>query len=164
MHWHPKYIEGAGIEDFEECERTFSGSNNLASCTRLARPFHRLQKIEQHFVFHNLDKYGESATFIYQNYRQALSILRDEAEELAMVSSELGTGPDDYEAYLLQEREYLRKLKTEPEDVLETVNYMEALQHLNEAKAASDLAKREYDLLDHYIINGGIKRNEIKNI
>ncbi|KAJ7331575.1 hypothetical protein DFH08DRAFT_814884 [Mycena albidolilacea] len=36
LGWHPMYMEGVGLEDFEECERTFSLSNHLASCTRLA--------------------------------------------------------------------------------------------------------------------------------
>ena len=27
------YVEGVGLEDFEECERTFSRSNELASVT-----------------------------------------------------------------------------------------------------------------------------------
>lgn len=60
LRWHPMYIEGAGIEDFEECERTFSKSNELASGTRLATPFHRHQQIEEHCAFHSEDKYTES--------------------------------------------------------------------------------------------------------
>ncbi|KAJ7778074.1 hypothetical protein B0H14DRAFT_3095842 [Mycena olivaceomarginata] len=38
ISWHPMYVEGAGLEDFEECERTFCLSNQLASCTRLSTP------------------------------------------------------------------------------------------------------------------------------
>ncbi|KAJ6544858.1 hypothetical protein DFH09DRAFT_928192 [Mycena vulgaris] len=34
LSWHPLYVEGAGLDDFEECERTFCLSNNLATCTR----------------------------------------------------------------------------------------------------------------------------------
>jgi hypothetical protein len=58
--WHPMHVDGVGIEDFEECERTFAKSNELASATRLATAFHRHQKIDQHFAFHDLDKYAES--------------------------------------------------------------------------------------------------------
>jgi hypothetical protein len=60
VHWHLMYIEGAGLEDFEECERTFSKSNELACGTRLATPFHRHQQIEEHFIFHDDDKYATS--------------------------------------------------------------------------------------------------------
>jgi hypothetical protein len=57
VHWHPMYIDGVGTEDFEECERTFFGSNNLANVTRLATPFHRRQEIQEYFTFHDEDKH-----------------------------------------------------------------------------------------------------------
>jgi hypothetical protein len=60
VHWHPMYIDGVGIEDFEECERTFKSSDELAPVTRLATPFHRQQQIDQHFDFHDLDKHASS--------------------------------------------------------------------------------------------------------
>jgi hypothetical protein len=34
--WHLLYVEGIGLEDFEECECTISKSNELASVTRLS--------------------------------------------------------------------------------------------------------------------------------
>src|ERR1700730_818775 len=40
VDWHPMYVEGVGLEDFEECECTFSKSNDLAPGTRLTTPFH----------------------------------------------------------------------------------------------------------------------------
>jgi hypothetical protein len=58
--WHPLYVEGVGLEDFEECERTFAQSNNLAAITRLSSPFHRQQQIDEHFYFHDLDKHASS--------------------------------------------------------------------------------------------------------
>lgn len=58
VHWHPRYIDGAGTEDWEECERTFKFSNELAPVTRLATPFHREQQIDQHFNFRDMDKYA----------------------------------------------------------------------------------------------------------
>jgi hypothetical protein len=62
VHWHPMYMEGVGLEDFEECERTFYKSNELASITRLSTPFHRHQQIDEHFHFHDLDKHAASGT------------------------------------------------------------------------------------------------------
>jgi len=62
VHWHPMYMEGVSLEDFEECERTFYKSNELASITRLASPFHRQQQIDEHFFFHDLDKHAASGT------------------------------------------------------------------------------------------------------
>ena len=60
LHWHPMYREGVGLEDFEECERTFNRSNELAGVTRLATPFHREQHITEHFDFHDQDKHAAS--------------------------------------------------------------------------------------------------------
>jgi hypothetical protein len=60
VHWHPRYIDGAGTEDWEECERTFKKSDELAPVTRLATPFHREQQINELFDFHDLDKHASS--------------------------------------------------------------------------------------------------------
>lgn len=60
LHWHPMYTEGVGLEDFEECERTFGNSNELAAVTRLASPYHRSQHIDEHFAFHDQDKHAAS--------------------------------------------------------------------------------------------------------
>lgn len=60
VNWHPLYVEGVGLEDFEECERTFFRSNELASITCLATPYHRHQHIDEHFYFHDIDKHAAS--------------------------------------------------------------------------------------------------------
>ena len=60
VYWHPLFVHGVGMEDFEECERFFSKSNHLAPSTRFASEFHRCQQILQHFNHHDLDKYAES--------------------------------------------------------------------------------------------------------
>jgi hypothetical protein len=56
VHWHPMYTERVGTEDFEECERMFCASNDLAPVTHLATPFHRRQEIQEYFNFHDIDK------------------------------------------------------------------------------------------------------------
>jgi hypothetical protein len=65
VHWHPLYMEGVGLEDFEVCERTFHKSNELASGTRLATPFHRLQEIEEHWNFIDIDKHAASGERLF---------------------------------------------------------------------------------------------------
>jgi len=60
LHWHPMYTEGVGLEDFEECERTFGKSNELAAITCLALPYHWVQHIDEHFTFHDQDKHAAS--------------------------------------------------------------------------------------------------------
>jgi hypothetical protein len=63
INWLSLYIEGAGLEDFEECERIFSKSNKLAGVTWLATQFHRHQQIDEHFDFHDDDKHAASGKF-----------------------------------------------------------------------------------------------------
>jgi hypothetical protein len=60
VSWHPMYLEGVGLKDFEECERMFYKSNKFASITHLASPFHRQQQIDKHFFFHDIDKHAAS--------------------------------------------------------------------------------------------------------
>ncbi|KAK7016037.1 hypothetical protein R3P38DRAFT_3321519 [Favolaschia claudopus] len=153
--WHPMYVEGVGLEDFEECERTFSKSNHLAASTRLATPFHRQQQIDEHFHFHDLDKHASSGNFIYQNYRQALEKITFNAAQLSLLEQSLGTTASDYEKYHAAEVKYFASLRQEPEEVQRTIDYMERLQKYGEASAASDQAKREFKRLDYNIVNNG---------
>ena len=60
VKWHPTYVEGVGLEDFKECERTFCCSKELTSITHLATPYLRHQHIDEHFYFHDLDKHASS--------------------------------------------------------------------------------------------------------
>ena len=69
--WHLLYVEGAGLEDFEECEHTFSKSNKLASVTRLSTPFHRHQQIDEHFMFHDDDKHASSGKCVQSHFPSA---------------------------------------------------------------------------------------------
>ncbi|KAJ7692021.1 hypothetical protein B0H14DRAFT_3531662 [Mycena olivaceomarginata] len=153
--WHPLYVAGVGLEDFEECERTFAKSNHLASTTRLATPFHRQQQINEHFKFHDQDKHAASGNFIYQNYRQAIEKIAINSGQLSLLESTLGTTAADYEAYHAAEVKYFQNLRKEPEDVQHVVDYVEKLLKHAEASAASDQAKLDFQRLDYDIINHG---------
>ncbi|KAJ6609004.1 hypothetical protein B0H10DRAFT_2166451 [Mycena sp. CBHHK59/15] len=133
--WHQLYVDGVGLEDFEECERTFALSNHLASSTRLATVFHRQQQIEEHFQFHDQDKHALSGDFIYQNYRQALEKIALNREQLAELEQSLGTTAEDYEK-----------------------------DHLEEVKEASDRAKLEFQRLDWNIANSGYLKPQIASV
>ncbi|KAF8210742.1 hypothetical protein K438DRAFT_2046344 [Mycena galopus ATCC 62051] len=127
VDWHPLYVEGVGLEDFEECERTFCLSNHLATVTRLCTPFHRQQQIDEHFAFHDLDKHAASGNFIFQNYRQATEKIAMNSAALQALEQRLHTTSQDYENYLTQERDHLERLKRELPEVAWTVDYMELL-------------------------------------
>ncbi|KAJ6568722.1 hypothetical protein B0H19DRAFT_1065531 [Mycena capillaripes] len=165
--WHPLYVEGVGLEDFEECERTFAKSNHLASATRLSTPFHRQQQIDEHFLFHDVDKHASSGNFIFQNYRQALEKISMNTQQLENLERTLKTRPDDYERFLEEERQYFISRKSEPPEVTQTVQYMDLLLKLRNAQVTfiyredATKAKMEFQRLDYNIIHNAYERPQI---
>lgn len=154
LDWHPNYICGTGLEDFEGNERIYSESNALAGCTRHASAFHRQQAIIRHFERWNLDKYADLSEFhfcypntscvlmvsllgkfILNNYRQAADLLSTQPQVLKMMMDTLNIPSED--TFLQWHREewlYLQSLKQEPEqDVLE-YEYLKALIQLEECQ------------------------------
>ncbi|KAJ7725663.1 hypothetical protein DFH07DRAFT_758581 [Mycena maculata] len=144
--WHPLYVDGVGLEDFEECERTFSGSNHLAGTTRLCTTFHRQQAIDEHFDFHDLDKHAASGNFIYQNYRQAIEKIGLNRNQLDILERRLHTTGRDYESALLAERKYFKEL---PEDG---------------SREDAEASKVAFNRLDYDIVRNGYQRTEITRI
>lgn len=59
LQHHPLYEAGVGLEDFAGCERLFSETNRMASCTRHASRFHRNQIFLRLITQWNDDKYAE---------------------------------------------------------------------------------------------------------
>ncbi|KAJ7027667.1 hypothetical protein C8F04DRAFT_1266771 [Mycena alexandri] len=162
--WHPLYVDGVGLEDFEECERTFAKSNHLASTTRLTTSFHRKQAIDEHFYFHDLDKHASSGNFIYQNYRQGVEKAAINRIHLDALEQRLGTTGADYEAALVQEQEYFQGLRSEPKEVATTVEYMDLLIKLYARSEAAEAAKAARARLDRDIIENGFQRPEILRV
>ena len=63
LAWHCMFTTGAGLEDFEGCERVFSESNRVASGTRHASRFHRRQAILHHFNRWNADRFASLSEY-----------------------------------------------------------------------------------------------------
>ncbi|KAF8507749.1 hypothetical protein JB92DRAFT_3083995 [Gautieria morchelliformis] len=135
LDWHPLYIPGCGLEDFEGCEHCFSESNAVASHTGHASSFHQKQAIQLHFQCWNSDKYAELSTFLYNNYRQALQILDTLPTQLTAAKKELKIPSDTmFDTWRNEEKEYLSSLKQEPEiDVLRP-EYLRTLRKLHDAQ------------------------------
>ncbi|KAJ7018507.1 hypothetical protein C8F04DRAFT_1277648 [Mycena alexandri] len=162
--WHPLYVEGVGLEDFEECERTFAKSNHLASTTRLSTPFHRQQQIDEHFKFHDVDKHTASGNFIYQNYRQSLEKIVSNAGQLSILEDSLGTTAADYEMYHRTEVAYFQGLKKEPDDIQQTVDYIAVLQKHADEISSSTQADKDFKNLDFDIIRNGYTQPKIAQV
>ncbi|TRM56402.1 hypothetical protein BD626DRAFT_551558 [Schizophyllum amplum] len=146
VSWHPMYAPGVGIEDFEECERTFGKSNELAGATRMATVFHRRQQIIEHFNFHDMDKHTSSGkaystevharltnysgNFIYQNYRQVIERIASDEPALALLREQTRTSAVDQENDLASERLHLQGLRREPAEEVVAADYLELLETL----------------------------------
>ncbi|KAJ6493883.1 hypothetical protein DFH09DRAFT_1104346 [Mycena vulgaris] len=162
--WHPLYVDGVGLEDFEECERTFAKSNNLASTTHMSTPFHRQQQIDEHFFFHDLDKHASSAwtgNFIFQNYRQAIKKINVNTPQLEALEQKTKTSAPDYKKFLQDEKDYFAARKSEPPEVVRTVDYMDLLEKLQKANTEHDEAKAENSSLDYLIVVKGYTKPQI---
>jgi hypothetical protein len=103
------YVKGLGLEDLKGCECAFSKSNALAGSIHYASVFHRMQAIAAYFahndtfeVYQNLSVFQSLvpflplidfiylATFLLNNYKQALDIVDSGSQALAWAMSGRG--------------------------------------------------------------------------
>ncbi|KAJ3831964.1 hypothetical protein F5878DRAFT_548847, partial [Lentinula raphanica] len=125
------YINGAGIEDLEVCERYFSQSNALAPVTRYMSSFWRCQAIAN-YAYHrdNFESYANLSRFIYSNYKQALGIIR-RSRDIQETLKALGVSdPKVLVEWLEEEREFLESRQQTPEVETLTAGYYQALVKL----------------------------------
>lgn len=71
---------------------------------------------------------------MFNNYKQALVIINDYTPQLAAFKAQFLVTDADIEGWLNQEREFLEKLKDEPEERVLAVSYVEALILLQTAE------------------------------
>ncbi|KIY52351.1 hypothetical protein FISHEDRAFT_35449 [Fistulina hepatica ATCC 64428] len=153
--WHPRYVQGVGRADLEECERLFSKSNELASGTRMCSAFHRRQQIVEFLDFHDCDKYATHGTFLFNNYRAALRTIADSGFQLRLLEEKLHTSAADYQRHLDEERAYFQGLLKEPPEVSQRFEYLEALERLQKAEMESLTARAAYRAFNEAYERGG---------
>ena len=133
---HPNCVPGLGIEDLETLERIFSGSNQLAPITRYASPYRRLMSIHLYFTQWDAEKYANLGLMLYNNYRQALSIIAEKPSFQATIAR-LAITEEDIKKYDIEERSYFLMLQDEEPKNLHAVAYVEALKDLSHAQSVS---------------------------
>ncbi|KAI0038768.1 hypothetical protein FA95DRAFT_1449808, partial [Auriscalpium vulgare] len=134
LRHHPLYKLGLGLEDFETCERIFSSLGAVARLIRHASHFHWKMFIDLHLQQWDEDRYGELANFLYKNYKQAISVLRDYEPEVRMFKAATGYTDEDFEAWVVEERQYLQDAKKVPVAEQQEQAYVQALIDLDAAK------------------------------
>ncbi|KAI0038843.1 hypothetical protein FA95DRAFT_1504966, partial [Auriscalpium vulgare] len=133
--FHILYQLGMGIEDLETCERIFSSLNGVARTVRHASYFHWQQFLDLHLRRWDEDRHAELSTFLYNNYRQALSMISEYTRELAVFTQITGFSAPDFERWIVEERDYLENLREEPEEDIQKISYVEALINLEAAES-----------------------------
>lgn len=104
---HPSVFEGVGLEDFEQCERTFSRSNPLATLVRFTSRYRRRLLIDTHYRNWDADKYANLGTFILNNYMQALEILKCEVPTLEESMRQFNITDDIMDEWQQERTEFL---------------------------------------------------------
>ncbi|KAI6012899.1 hypothetical protein BKA83DRAFT_4063727, partial [Pisolithus microcarpus] len=132
---HLLYLAGLGIEDLKTCERIFANSNSTAALIRHASSFHWMQFLDLHFDQWDSDKYLELSQFLFNNYQQALRIIRKYEPELKDFQLTHGISDEDIVSWHHEELEYLRNCSEEPDSVTLAVKYVKVLEKLHFAEA-----------------------------
>lgn len=70
---------------------------------------------------------ASAATFLVNNYKQALDIIQRNSAQLAVLRVKQPMSDDDLERYLQMETQYIDGLTTESDEVVKVAEYMEAL-------------------------------------
>jgi len=123
-----------GLEDLETMERIFSASNQVAPLTRYASAYNRRVYVDMFFKNWDDEKYLNLGTMLYNNYVQALKIIRTEGSALADTKASLGIGDGDLEKWTDEQEKYFETLGKEPEYDIHAVTYVELLQKLRDIK------------------------------
>lgn len=117
-----------GLEDLETLERLFSASNQLASLTRYMSPYRRRVFIDMFFQQWDRDKYQNLATFLHNNYLQALKIIEEEGADFESDLKLKGLTVESLKSYFEDETKHLKELGKEAEEDIHAIAYVEQLQ------------------------------------
>ena len=132
---HPNNIEGLGLEDLEGMERIFSGSNQLATVIQHATAYQRRLFIDLYLRQWDADKYENLATWLYNNYVQAIKIIDEETFALKHAMESLGiAGTQELDHWQAEELDYLQTLGKEDDYDILAVAYVERLQELDDIR------------------------------
>ncbi|KAG1729220.1 uncharacterized protein EDB91DRAFT_1085831 [Suillus paluster] len=130
LRHHPLYLGGFGLKDLETCEQIFAGSNAAASLIQHVSHFHYVQYLDLHFDQWDTDKYLELSHFIFNNYRQVLTIIADDTKELEVYCIMYPDEVLDFDSWIDEELAYLLAVGSEPQHDALTAEYVDALEKL----------------------------------
>ncbi|KAG0697078.1 hypothetical protein DFH29DRAFT_984415 [Suillus ampliporus] len=119
LQHHPLYLGGFGLEDLETSSLIWHTSH-----------FHYVQYLDLHFNQWDTDKYLELGHFIFNNYRQALTIIANYTKELEAYHIMYPDEVLDFDSWIDEELAYLLAVGSEPQHDALTVEYVDVLEKL----------------------------------
>ncbi|KAJ3551111.1 hypothetical protein NM688_g4924 [Phlebia brevispora] len=135
MLYHPSRLTGMGLEDFETMERIFSASNALASVVRHMSSYRRGVFIDLFFQQWDRDKYENSALMLYNNYVQALDLIKEERKQMEETMALHNCTEADLAAWAQEEVNFVEALGVESPYDVHAMTYVELIQEWQHAKA-----------------------------
>ncbi|KAJ3765148.1 hypothetical protein FB446DRAFT_655642 [Lentinula raphanica] len=153
---HPNNIAGMGLEDLETLERIFSASNQLASVTRYMSAYRRWIFIDLFFQQWDRDKYQSLATFLHNNYVQALQIINEDSARLQAELIKLELTEEDIECYCFDS---LEEENSQDIQATEYVSLLQKLQGLNKSLEAGNFSLTTQTPADYAFVNASSSYN-----
>jgi hypothetical protein len=151
LMWHPLWRIGAGMEDFEGCERFFSHSNAVAHSTQHASKYNRRQQIHQHIEGSNMERLANmgklnanndylnlttklhtSGRFLLNKFRSAVSQLEESLSRRNQAMVTFGIQENEFASFVDAEKEYLNSLSSEPAEDTNAVDYITTLERITD--------------------------------
>ncbi|KAF9261867.1 hypothetical protein L218DRAFT_973733 [Marasmius fiardii PR-910] len=100
--------------------------------------------ILEHFDFNDEDKHALSGNFIFQNYRDALRRLENDEPMFEEACRRFGLSTAACKDFLNAEQTFFATSIEEPEEILQSLDYVETLHHFWDAKKKSHKAHAMY--------------------
>ena len=122
-----------GLEDLETMERVFSSLNQVAAVTRYSSAYNRRIFIDMFLQQWDSDKYQHLALMLFNNYKQALSIIDVEGSAVQETVDVLGIELSDLEAWHHQQVKFFETIGEESPWDVHAITYVELLQDLDSA-------------------------------
>ncbi|KAG1736433.1 uncharacterized protein EDB91DRAFT_1238058 [Suillus paluster] len=128
LQYHPMYLRGFRLEDLKTCEHIFASSNTTACLIRHASHFHYGQFLDLHFDQWDMDRYFELSRFIFNNYKQAVTLITDFTKELDAYRLSFPDQAMDFETWVAEELAYLESVALEPARDTLAVDYFNSFR------------------------------------
>ncbi|KIM65037.1 hypothetical protein SCLCIDRAFT_23132 [Scleroderma citrinum Foug A] len=150
LQYHPLYLPGTGLEDFETCGHVFSSSNATVALIRHASHYHYVQYLELHFSQWDADKYAELINltpnrFLLNNYKQAVRLISTNMAELDAYCALHPHENLDFGSWVAEELAYLKAVESEPKQDMLRVTYVDELEKLAKLQYKNALQSSQDD-------------------